>query len=81
MCNPWAHRPLAKNGVNPNRIDKDGQTPLGRSTTQGHDTVFRLLLSDVRVDPDSQDSKGWPPLLLSAMNGHNAAAKLRTRLK
>lgn len=36
---------LAKDGVNANSMDNDGQTPLSRAIANGHEAVVKLLRS------------------------------------
>ena len=62
--------------VNPNWLDKCGQTPLLLATEEGHEGVVTLLLGRKDVRSDKQDSEGRTPLCCAAMNGHGGVARI-----
>ncbi|XP_068234932.1 uncharacterized protein [Palaemon carinicauda] len=46
------------NFMNPNLINKDGQTPAHMAAREGHVQVLRLLLADKDIQPNKKDSQG-----------------------
>ncbi|KAF2192994.1 ankyrin, partial [Zopfia rhizophila CBS 207.26] len=64
---------LAKDDVDPNCKDNDGQTPLWWAAANGHEMVVKLLLAKGGVDPNSKDSEyGRTPLWWAAASGYDA---------
>ena len=49
---------LARDDVDPNSKDSDGQTPLSFATQRGNEAMVKLFLARDNVDADSEDSDG-----------------------
>lgn len=62
-------------GVDVNRADTDGKTPLMKAAASGSRQTVALLLA-VGALPDSQDSKGQTALMLAVENGHVDAVRM-----
>ena len=67
---------LAKERVDPDPKDNNGQTPLSWAAENGHEAVVKLLLATERVDLDSRDKYGWTPLSRAVWSGHEAVVEL-----
>ena len=67
---------LAKDGVDPDFKDNNGQTPLSFAAGTGHEAVVKLLLAKKGVDPGSKDKYGETPLSRAASNGLEAVVKM-----
>jgi len=65
-----------KTYVNPNWLDKYGQTPILLVTEKGHEGVVKLLLGRKDVKPDKPDSSGRTLLCCAAQNGHEGVVKI-----
>lgn len=59
--------------VNPNEIDKGGQTALHLAARHGHSDVVNLLL-EYGANPNTQDKSKWTPLHRAAEGGHEDVA-------
>ncbi|GFG19250.1 ankyrin repeat protein [Aspergillus udagawae] len=61
---------LMEKGLNPNVVDLQGWTPLGRAALQGDVRTVELLLTrrDIQVNATMQSEQ--PPLWLAARHGH-----------
>jgi ankyrin repeat protein len=53
---------LAKNDVNVELTDSDGQTPLSYAAAKGHEAIVQLLVEAGKVDVDGKDKDGRTPL-------------------
>ena len=62
--------------VNPDQLDRSGQTPLLWAARTGHDRVVKLLLGRGDVNPNRQDNYKRTPLSLAAQNGHDGVVEL-----
>ena len=62
--------------VNPNWLDKYGQTPTLLSAGEGHEGVVKLLLGRKDVKSDKPDNEGNSPLFWAAHNGHEGVVKI-----
>ena len=67
---------LGRGDVNPDSLDKYGQTPLSLAAMRGHEGIVKLLLGREDVNPDSSSKSGRTPLSWAAENGHEGIAKL-----
>jgi len=68
---------LVDSGVDVNRLDADGMTPVWLAAMKGHHRVVGVLADkganlDVLVD----NFKGLSPLMIAAMNGHHKAVRV-----
>ena len=52
----------ARDDINPDKPDNNGQTPLLWASLNGHEEVVRLLLARDDVNPDKLDNNGRTPL-------------------
>ena len=68
---------LERDGVNPDKPDEEGQTPLGCAASNGHEGVVKLLLGRDDVNPDRPDKHGRTPLWWATKNGHTGTIALR----
>ena len=62
--------------VNPDSLDKYGQTPLSWAANNGYEGMVKLLLWRKDVNPDSSTMLGRTPLSLAAENGYEGITKL-----
>lgn len=67
---------LERNEVNPDKADKDSQTPLLRAAENGHEGIVRMLLKRNDVNPDKSDKRNKTPLSLAAQNEHEGIVKI-----
>ena len=67
---------LARDDVNPDKPDNDGQTPLWVASFYGHSGVVRLLLPRDDVNADKPDNDGETPLRWASSNGHEGVVRL-----
>ena len=65
-----------KTYVNPNWLDKYGQTPILLAVGEGHEEVVKLLLRRKDVKSDKLDSNGRTLLCCAAQNGHEGVVKI-----
>ena len=49
---------LARNNVNPDRVDKDGETPLSEAALSGYEGNVQMLGARGDVNPDITDKDG-----------------------
>jgi len=67
---------LARDGVDLDSKDKNGQTPLSWAAEKGYKAVVKQLLATDSVNLDSKDTQyGRTPLLWAAANGYEAVVK------
>ena len=65
------------NGVDTNRVDESGVTPLIWAAMNGYEAVVKLLLGRKEINPDRpDDGHRRTPLSWAAGNGHGAVVKL-----
>ena len=64
-----------KNGVNPNRLDMYGKSPLHWSIEKGHIEIAKVLL-DNGADATLKDINGESPLSMAAMGGLKSLTEL-----
>ena len=62
-------RALLANGVDPNKTDKDNETPLSWASYEGHLEIVRELLAN-GADPNIMNKNNTTPLFWSSYNGH-----------
>ena len=62
--------------VNPNWLDKYGQTPILLATEEGHEGVVKLLLGRKDVKSDKPNSDGRTLLCCAARNGHEGVVRV-----
>jgi len=67
---------LARDDVDPDKPDNNGQAPLWRASSYGHEGVVRLLLPRDDVNPDRLDNEGRTPLWVASRWGQEGAVKL-----
>ncbi|KAK0718638.1 ankyrin repeat-containing domain protein, partial [Lasiosphaeria miniovina] len=67
---------LLQNGANANSRAASGRTPLSYAVEQGDESVFRFLLHQKDVDPDSKSHFSQTPLFRAAIAGHSAIINL-----
>ncbi|RFU23836.1 hypothetical protein B7463_g12501, partial [Scytalidium lignicola] len=67
---------LAKDDVDINSKDNDGQSPLTWAVQNEHEAIIELLLAKNDVDVNSKDNNGRTPLSFAAENGDEAVVKL-----
>jgi len=65
-----------KRHVNPNSLDKYGQTPILLAAEEGHEGVVTLLLGRKDVKSDKPNNDGQTPLHRAARNGHEGVVKI-----
>jgi len=61
---------LARDGVNPDRLDHYGRTLRWWGSINGHEGVAGLLLERHDVNPVKPDTDGKTPLWSTACGGH-----------
>ena len=61
---------LARDGVNPHRPHRHGETPLKQAIRNEHEEVVKILLRHGVVNPDKPGERGETLALLAAQNGH-----------
>ena len=66
---------LGRGDVNPDSLDKYGQTPLSLAAMRGHEGIVKLLLGREDVNPDSSSKSGRTPLSWAARTGHEGIVK------
>ena len=69
-----------KRHVNPNSLDKYGQTPILLAAEEGHEGVVTLLLGRKDVKSDKPNNDGQTPLYRAASNGHEGVVKILLEL-
>ncbi|KAM5349338.1 hypothetical protein ACJ41O_005843 [Fusarium nematophilum] len=62
-------------GINIDRKDSRGQTPLWWAAVEGHEAIVRLLL-DRGAHAETTDGRGRTPLWMAAPRGHVAVVRL-----
>ena len=67
---------LARDDVDPDLKNYNGQTPLSLAASNGREAVVSLLLAKDNVDSNSKDKDGQTPLSLAASNGREAVVSL-----
>jgi ankyrin repeat protein len=68
---------LCVEGVNPDRRNREGCSPLFLAAGEGHIEIVKLLIATNAVQLDAKDSiKHQTPLLASLIAGHDAISKL-----
>ena len=67
---------LRRSGVNPDKRDQFGRTPLSLAARKGHAGVVKVLLGRGDVDPDMLDNDGRTPLWWATQNGRAGAVAL-----
>ena len=70
---------LEREGVNPDRPDQDGRTPISLAAGDGHERLVKLLLEQGHVNPDRPDNDHQTPVSWAARNGHDGVVKLLRR--
>ncbi|KAL3484530.1 ankyrin [Aspergillus germanicus] len=61
---------MAQPGVEIDRPDRDGRTPLANAALTGHKGIVKLLLAEAdKVNPEAPDKDGCTPLILAARAG------------
>lgn len=66
-------------GVDINRVDDTGSTPLIWAARNGHEQVVELLLGQGGIDPNKPDHYRQTPISHAAENGHAAVVELLLR--
>jgi len=61
---------LQQEGVNPDRPNHAGQTPLLIAAQEGYEDVVKILLEQEEVNPSKADNDGQAPLMHVAKNSH-----------
>jgi len=64
------------NDVNPNAVDRHGQTALSVAAWEGHEEVVRLLLGGRGVNRNIADKYGKRALSLAVEKGHLGVVKI-----
>ena len=67
---------LIRSGIDVNKADKNGYTPLYWAARYGHAECVKLLLSTPGIDINEADKYGSTPLYWAARNGHAECVKL-----
>ena len=72
--------PLGWGGVDPDRPDNDGQTPLISAVWKGDEGVVKILLKRDDINPDKPDNDGQTPLYCAAWKVRKEVEKILLRL-
>jgi len=67
---------LEREGVNPDKPNYAGQTPLSYAAWQGHEGVVKILLEREEVNPKKADNEGLTPLIHAARHDHQKVIEL-----
>jgi len=67
---------LERDGVDPDKPDNDGKTPLTCSAWNGHVDVVKILLERDDIHPDKPAPTGGTPLSYAALKGHVGVARM-----
>jgi len=67
---------IETDGVDINRVDNTGATPISWAASRGHEAVVELLLEREDINPSKADSNRPTPLSWAAENGNEAVVKL-----
>ena len=67
---------LAQDGIEINKENSDGETPLFMACFYGHAEAVKLLLAHPGIDINIASSKGTTPLVMACQKGHVEAVKL-----
>ena len=63
-------------GIDINKPDSEGTTPLNTAVQQGHVKVVKILLGCVGIDINKSSCEGATPLMLAAQEGHVEVVKV-----
>ncbi len=66
---------LLKEGINPNRSDKTGLSPLMAAAYSGKDDVLKCLI-EYKCNIDDKDASGYTALMFASNAGHVNSAKI-----
>jgi len=67
---------LERSDVDPDTVDRFGQTPLLVAAYRGREGVVRILLERNDVNPDTATAAGHTPLLQAARRGHERVVRM-----
>ena len=68
---------LGMEGVDVNRGNRQGATPLNAACQKGHEGVVRLLLAHAATDVNqARTDNGGTPLFMACQNGHEGVVRL-----
>ncbi|MCI0501017.1 MAG: ankyrin repeat domain-containing protein, partial [Epsilonproteobacteria bacterium] len=67
---------LAKEGIDINKPNQNGWTPLNTAAAKGHDKVVKLLLGKEGIDINKPQQSGATPLIIAALKGHDKVVEL-----
>ncbi|KAL3450782.1 ankyrin repeat-containing domain protein [Aspergillus insuetus] len=68
---------MAQPGVEIDRPDRDGRTPLANAALTGHKGIVKLLLAEGdKVNPEAPDKDGCTPLILAARAGDASVVRV-----
>ena len=67
---------LGQEGINPDKPNYAGQTPLSIAAQGGFEGVVQILLEQEEVNPNQADHDGQTPLQWSAKHGHHGVMEL-----
>ena len=67
---------LEREGLDLDRPDNSGDTPLYWAADSGHEEIVKLLLGRKDVDPNRPNNINETPLRRAIVNGHESVIKL-----
>jgi hypothetical protein len=63
---------LIQPGIDFNKDNNDGWTPIYAASSKGHIEIVKLLLVQPKIDFNKADNNSWTPIYAASSKGHQA---------